>query len=75
MRKVIPFKISYFKLEGCKQKFVLGDNLIVFNPNFSISEAKMIADIFDKLNIKDLEYDYIIDYKEALVSIHFGILI
>ena len=74
MKKVIPYKISYFKLETCKKKFQLGDNLIVFNPDLS-NPKNIISDIFDKLHIEDLEYEYFIDFKESLVSIHFGVII
>lgn len=71
----MPYKINYFKLNSCKKKFILGDNLIVMNPNFSIGNANMISDIFDKLKINGLEYEYFIDRIESTVSIHFGILI
>lgn len=75
MKEAIPYKISYFKLPTCKKKFILGDILIVWNPDFSAPNGNMIADIFDKLHIKDLEYEYFIDYNEALVTIYFGTLI
>jgi hypothetical protein len=75
MKQVMPFKISYFKLDSCKKKFQLGDNLIVLNPNFSQSSGDIISDIFDKLKINGLEYEYFVDYHNSWVSIHFGILI
>ena len=75
MKKVEPYRISYFKLDTCKKKFKLGDNLVVLNPNFSKSGKEIISDIFDKVHIQDLEYEYFIDYMDASISIHFGIII
>ena len=75
MKEVMPFKISYFKLDSCKKKFKLGDNLIVLNPNFAQSSSDIISDIFDKLKINGLEYEYHLNYGDASISIHFGVLI
>lgn len=75
MKKVEPYRISYFRLESCKKKFQLGDHLVVLNPNFAQSGGNIISDIFDKLHIENLEYEYFIDYVDASISIHFGIII
>lgn len=75
MKEIEPYRISYFRLESCKKKFKLGDNLVVLNPNFSKPRGEIISDIFDKIHIENLEYEYFIDYEDASISIHFGIII
>jgi hypothetical protein len=75
MKEVMPYKISYFKLDSCKKKFELGDNLVVQNPNFSQPSSKIVADIFDKLKIQGMDYEYFLNYRDACISIHFGTLI
>lgn len=71
----MPYKISYFRLDSCKKKFQLGDNLVVLNPNFARPSSEIVADIFDKLKIHGMDYEYFLDYRDACISIHFGTLI